>query len=137
MEVIGLNGRTYKWTYSDKNRNKRESCSKYHKLCREIIKEVYGSYPVLEEVKLPGSSKNKSCLFLDFYIPSLKIAIEVHGEQHYNYVPFFHKTYAQFLYSQKRDNDKAEWCEKNGITLISLKYSDTEDEWREQLIKCE
>ena len=27
----------------------------------------------------------------------------------------------------------AEWCEKNQIELIVLKYSDTEDKWREQI----
>lgn len=136
MRVIGLNGREYTWTCSLISKESRSTASKEHNRCRPLIKEIYGNYAIIEEVMLPGSSSKKSCLYLDFYIPNLQIAVEVHGRQHYEYVPFFHKKYSNFLYSQKRDEDKMKWCELNDITLIELKYSETDDEWREKLRNC-
>jgi hypothetical protein len=96
---------------------------------------VFNGYNILEEVKLPGSRDpaKKSVLYLDFFIPNIKIGVEVHGEQHYKYVPFFHKSKAGFLQAQTRDRIKAEWCELNSIELIVLKYDSTEKYWREQL----
>jgi len=75
---------------------------------------------------------NPHCSF-DFFIPHVKLGIEVHGQQHYEYSKFFHKTTAGFKESLKRDKLKQDWCELNGISLIVLKYSDDIDTWREQI----
>ena len=63
--------------------------SKYHVRARNLLKEMYHSYRILEEVKLPGStlSHRKGVLFLDFLIPQISLAVEVHGQQHYEYTP--------------------------------------------------
>ena len=102
---------------------------------RNLLKEIYNSYRILEEVKLPGSTAlhRKSVLYLDFYIPSIKLGVEVHGEQHYDYNPFFHRSKADFIKGQVRDDDKINWCELNGIELITLKYSESDDEWRQRI----
>jgi hypothetical protein len=136
--VIGFNGKEYKWNLSDYTvygDNDRNARSNYHLKARRIIAEVFNSYRILEEVKLPGSTQTRkmSALFVDFYIPNLELAIEVHGEQHYNYVPFFHKSRAGFAQALVRDENKIEWCNLNNIKLITLKYSETEDEWRTKL----
>lgn len=72
-------------------------------------------------------------LFLDFFIPQIKLAIEVHGQQHYEYTPFFHKTKADFLLAKAKDEDKIEWCEINKVDIVVLKYCDTDEQWREQI----
>ena len=136
MKVIGINGRDYTINLGkyDARRNKsRSNRSKFHLRARDLICAKYNSYIVLEEVKLPGSSKKGSYLYLDFFIPNLKLAVEVHGQQHYEYTPFFHKSRAEFLIGQNRDEAKAEWCELNNIRLVIFKYSETDDEWREKL----
>ena len=100
---------------------------------RNLLREIYGgSYRILEEVKLPGStlSYRRSVLYLDFFIPVIKVGIEVHGRQHYEYTPFFHKNIADYLLAMNRDDDKADWCKLNDIKLIVLKYSDSNDDWR-------
>ena len=134
MKVTGLNGKEYAWIlngYSVAANDKRKR-SKHHIRARKIINEVYHSYRVLEEVKLPGStsSHKKSVLYLDFFIPNIKKAFEVHGRQHYEHIPFFHRTKADFLLAKARDEDKIEWCKLNGIEIITLKYSGDDDEWR-------
>lgn len=135
MKVKGLNGREYNWNlqnYTVLDDSKRPR-SKYHKLARSLIREIFGSFVILEEPSMPGSGQKM--LYLDFFIPNLNLAVEVHGEQHYNFIPFFHGNQRGFLQAQFRDNQKQEWCEKNNIDLIVLKYSDSEEQWREQLVK--
>ena len=137
MKVKGINGKEYVWNLTgynvfDDDKRKR---SKYHVRARNLLKEIFNSYRILEEVKLPGSTElhRKSVLYLDFYIPSIKLAVEVHGEQHYEYSPFFHKSKADFLKSKARDEDKIAWCELNDINIIVLKYSESEHEWRQRI----
>lgn len=134
MKARGFNGREYVWNLSkyDVYNNDTKRRSKHHLRARKIIKETYSSYRILEEVKLPGStaSHRRSVLYLDFFIPNLMLGVEVHGRQHYEHIPFFHKTKRDFLLAKARDEDKADWCELNEIQLITLKYSDTDDEWR-------
>jgi len=128
--VKGLNGRSYKWNMSKFRVFKDESRprSKYHILARQEIKSIYGSYSILEEVKIPGTK-----LYLDFFVPNLNLVIEVHGEQHYSYIPFFHKSKIGYLKSLKRDNEKIRFCELNNIGVVILKY-DEQHNWRELLI---
>ena len=137
MKVKGINGKEYVWnltSYDVFNDDSRKR-SKYHIRARKLIKEIFNSYRILEEVKLPGSTSlhRKSVLYLDFYIPTISLAVEVHGQQHYEYSPFFHKNKADFLKSKARDEDKIEWCDLNGIQLITLKYSESDDEWRKRI----
>lgn len=137
MKVKGINGKEYVWNltgYDVFNDDKRKR-SKYHLRARNLLKEIYNSYRILEEVKLPGSTalNRKSVLYLDFYIPSIMLGVEVHGQQHYEYSEFFHKSKADFLKAKARDEDKIEWCKLNNIDLIILKYSESEDEWREHI----
>ena len=137
MKAKGINGKEYVWnltSYDVFNDDSRKR-SKYHIRARKLLKEIFNSYKILEEVKLPGSTSlhRKSVLYLDFYIPTISLAIEVHGQQHYEYSPFFHKSKADFLKSKARDEDKIEWCDLNGIQLITLKYSESDDEWRKRI----
>lgn len=137
MKVLGLNGREYNINlnkYIVKNNDKTVK-SKYHITARELLSKMFKGYTVLEEVKLPGSRcpSKKSTLFLDFFIPNLSLGIEVHGQQHYEFVQFFHKTKAGFLTSLKRDFIKEDWCNLNQIELIVLKYSDSVEDWRKQI----
>ena len=137
MKVVGLNGREYNINlkkYIVKNDDKTVK-SKYHMVARELLAEMFKGYTVLEEVKLPGSRcpSKKSALFLDFFIPSLSLGIEVHGQQHYEFCKFFHKTKAGFLTSKKRDFIKEDWCDLNSIELIVLNYSDRKENGRNQI----
>lgn len=137
MKVKGINGKEYTWNltgYDVFNDDQRKR-SKFHIRARNLLKELYNSYRILEEVKLPGSTAlhRKSVLYLDFYIPTINKAFEVHGQQHYEYCPFFHKSKADFIKGQVRDDDKLNWCELNGIELITLKYSESDDEWRQRI----
>ena len=110
--------------------------SKLHILARKILKEQFPYDTILEEVPLPGSHKpsRKSTLYVDFFIPSYSLAVEVHGRQHFEFVAHFHGNKQGFRKSKARDRDKSNWLKNNDIDLIVLSYSGTEDEWRESII---
>jgi hypothetical protein len=126
-----VNGRKYSWNFSKNKIYEDDSRprSQYHTKTRQLIKDVYGQIPIIEEVRIPGT-----ILYLDFYIPLLDTAIEVHGEQHYKFNTFFHKTKLDFYKSLKRDSKKIEFCESNNIKLVLLKY-DEQEKWRDQIVR--
>lgn len=59
---------------------------------------------------------------LDIYIPSVKVAIEYQGKQHYEPVKFFGGE-SVFESQKERDNKKRTLCQKNDITLIEWPYT--------------
>jgi len=134
MKVTGLNGREYTLDLK-KYSKQRSKCSYYHRVARELLHDIFSGYSIYEEVKLPGTVNpaKKSVLYLDFYIPNAIIGIEVHGEQHFKYIPYFHKSKAGFAMSKKRDLDKKEWCRINDITLVELRWDEDPEYWREKI----
>jgi hypothetical protein len=100
--------------------------SSYHIKAREVLKKIYPTMQILEEV--PVHVRKSEVLYLDFYLPLNRKCIEVHGEQHYAFSSFYHNNKLSFLKAQKRDKDKCEWCRVNGISYIELAYN-TINEW--------
>ncbi|MBX7181804.1 MAG: hypothetical protein K1X82_06815 [Bacteroidia bacterium] len=58
---------------------------------------------------------------IDIFIPSLNIAIEYHGEQHFKAIDRFGGE-EKLLKQQKRDEFVREQCKKNGVLLLELTY---------------
>ena len=76
--------------------------------------------------------KNKNTLPFDFYIPSLNVAIEYDGIQHYEPVDIFGGQ-EQFEIQQKNDNIKNEYCKNNNLKLYRISYKDFDN--LEEIIK--
>lgn len=133
MKVIDLDGNKTQWKISASPKaKKRLSKSEYHKLACSIIHTLYPTYIICEEV--PIKIQNKLWLYLDIYLPTINMAIEVQGEQHYKFSPFFHKTKLDFLKQRKNDRLKKEWCEINSIAIVCLKYNETIEEWKNHIL---
>lgn len=134
MKFIGLDGREYKTELMYKNFKSTANCSSYHKKARELLCSFFPASRFMEEFVLPGSRTSSSQnLRADFYIPSQNLIVEVHGEQHYEYTPAFHKNKFEFMQAKKRDKQKIDWCQVNNIDIVVLKYSEDEDEWRDAI----
>ena len=129
MQVKTLDGQIQNWQLTGLSAHaKMENKSEPHLRARELLKSCYPTLQILEEVPIP--LKRSETLYIDFYIPMLKRAIEVHGEQHYKFVQFYHHNQLGFIRSQKRDREKIEWCAINNIKYVELPYHENEENWR-------
>lgn len=61
-------------------------------------------------------------LKFDFYLPQYNLCIEYQGEQHYKPIDAFGGL-ESFIKGQERDNMKREFCKKNNINLLEIKYN--------------
>jgi len=67
-------------------------------------------------------------MWIDLYIPSLKLAVEYNGVQHYKYSPLFHQDDRHSLeYQQELDMLKAKQCRAHGIYLVTFRYNEEID----------
>lgn len=71
----------------------------------------------------------------DFYVPSLKVLIEYHGQQHYMPVVIFGGEEG-FKQTKKRDKAKRELAESSGLTLIALSYRGSLSNNLERILKA-
>jgi hypothetical protein len=137
VKIIGLDGKERSWNLSKYKNSKNSSRprSQYHIKARKLLRDIFPRDKILEEVSLPGSNTDtrKSTLFVDFFIPNRSLIVEVHGQQHYEYVAFYHKKKINFYKAQARDRDKLEWSCVNDIRVVVLKYSDDLEKWERQI----
>lgn len=67
--------------------------------------------------------KNINNLRFDFYLPKYNLCIEYNGKQHYEPVSIFGGIDG-FNIQSLRDNIKIEYCAKNNIKLLIIKYNE-------------
>jgi hypothetical protein len=128
MLIKDLDGQTHKWLLTGHmSKGKIINRSSLHLQARKLIASTYPTLQILEEV--PITIRKNEILYLDFYLPLKKICFEVHGEQHYKFIPFYHNNILNFLKAQKRDREKQEWCEINNIRYVDLPYDEKELQW--------
>jgi len=132
MKIVDLDGNIHHWHLTGHiAKGRLVNKSSLHLAARKLIASMFPTFQILEEVSIP--LRKSEVLYLDFYLPLPKLCIEVHGEQHFKFVPFYHNNILSFLKSQKRDTEKTEWCEKNNIKQIIFAYNETESQWKEKL----
>jgi hypothetical protein len=134
MQIKDLDNNIYHWKltgYTVNGNNDRPSRSELHLRCRKLLKERFPTSQILEEVTI--NLHRHQIAYLDFYIPLFKICVEVQGEQHFKFIPHFHGSIAGFMKSRRRDEEKREWTEKNGIILIELAYNESIEQWKMKL----
>lgn len=66
--------------------------------------------------------KDKKYLRYDFYLPEKNLLIELNGKQHYEWIPFFHKTRKDFLLQKHHDWLKRKFARDNGLKLVVIPY---------------
>ena len=119
MDVRLLNGNIARLNLAGRKRRTQPEESK-SRLQHDIGVWLAAKYPcdqIYEEVRVPREG-----FVLDFFIPSLRIVVECNGRQHDEFVPYFHGTRQNFVRQQLRDRRKADWCARNGFSLV--KYSE-------------
>jgi hypothetical protein len=113
----------------------KKSRSKLQFSVKEFLKPHWCHQICFEEFPVYGTLQK-----VDFLNATKKVAIEVNGRQHSEYVPHFHKNKANFLKSIKRDWIKTEWLESNDYELIEIETADVphlSPEWIEKKFDIE
>ena len=125
MKFIGIDGkeRNLKTATNYLINWYKGSRSKFQASVKEFLRPYWESHVVFEEFRIVGTR-----LSLDFYNATRNIAVEVQGDQHAKYVKFFHgKNKMNYVDQLKRDANKFDCCEKNGIILVEIYSRDTID----------
>ena len=103
------NPHKYKIKWNGKSR------SKFQRTVKTFLYPYWRYDAVFEEFRVLGTQ-----LTLDFYNHTRKIAIEVQGAQHLEFVKHFHKTRANFLRQIRRDDKKMDFCNINDIEFLQI-----------------
>ncbi len=130
MKVKGLDGRTYTWQLVGHDADR--PTSKPHKAARVFLASMFPVDRIIEELELPGSRGLRA----DFLLPRRKLLVEVHGRQHFEFVSHFHGDKFGFAKSLRRDANKVQWANINGLGLAQLDEGGTEGEWREAILNA-
>ena len=85
------------------------------------LRSIYPNYLLLENYRHSylTSQTTDYLLELDIYIPSLNIAFEYQGQQHFDEIP---KAFAPFLLYSSRDEEKIRLCNERNISIIYVPY---------------
>jgi hypothetical protein len=125
----------YKWDSSiqgfrlkKKNNGSRYTKTDFHKneiKLTKILEQVYGSKNIITSYHpIWAESVKQVLLEYDIFIKTKNILVEYNGRQHYEYVPFFHSSYKDFLQQKRRDSKKKRLAKNQGVQLVIIKYDE-------------
>jgi len=135
MKIQDLDGNIHKWKIEGSivRSNDQRPRSQLHLTARSLIKEIYPTLQICEEVS--AQIKRDRKVFLDFYINTIKTVVEVHGQQHYKFNSLYHTSAQDFLNQKKRDQDLQDWCVLNNLNYIELPFNEDKNKWHQRFIK--
>lgn len=112
---------------SIKTQTSRGTDSRGEVRCREYLEMRFNmpfdkARPDFLRNQVTSGNNRDNNLELDCYNPSLKLAVEYNGEQHYKFIPYFHRNKETFHNQKYRDEIKKYKCKENGIVLIEVPY---------------
>ena len=97
-----------------------KSRSKIQFKVKSFLREFWESKIVFEEFPMAGTK-----LSFDIFNASERIIVEVQGQQHTKYTPFFHGSHKMNYIDQlRRDKEKLDFCKINNIKLVEVYYAD-------------
>ena len=135
MKIQDLDGNIHKWKIEGSivRSNDQRPRSQLHLTARSLIKEIYPTLQICEEVS--AQIKRDRKVFLDFYINTIKTVVEVHGQQHYKFNSLYHTSAQDFLNQKKRDQDLQDWCVLNNLNYIELPFNENEQQWISRILQ--
>lgn len=89
--------------------------SKPQRHLHAVLSEVYPQYDIVYEQLIPQLNQR-----IDIFVKELGVAIEYDGQQHFQYVEFFHRDFEGYHDAIKLDKTKERFLADNGIKLLRL-----------------
>ena len=114
--------RSLKLIFPTEKWNKKKFLSRSKKLTQRLLftflQSIYPSFEVIENYRNPLIKRNLS-LELDIFIPTLNMALEYQGEQHYDDMP---GAFCFLDLYRSRDLVKINFAEENNLLLIVVPF---------------
>jgi hypothetical protein len=117
LDVLELGIELYLRTGHQRRMEFIETFSRGQKRLRQLVREIFPQEEVIDEHEFHG-------LRFDVYLPALATAFEYDGEQHFRFVPVFHKSESDFRHQQELDRYKADLCQQEKINLIRIRHDE-------------
>ena len=112
MDFICLDGSTISVDIKP-SKYRRGNISQVQDRALAWVEKQYGNQVIIQEFPIP-----KSSLRIDIFLPNIMVAIEAHGDQHFEFSKHYHKNKAGFRKAKQNDELKAQWCQLNNIELV-------------------
>ena len=130
MKTRSLDGGIHNWNIASSliRGNAERPRSKLHLAARSLLKEIYPTLQICEEI--PVRIRRDKKAIIDFYINTIKTVIEVHGEQHYKFNSLYHTCAQDFLNQKKRDSELIDWCILNNLNYVELPFNENRKQWK-------
>lgn len=107
---------------------KTKSCGCLKSYPEEQIATLLTNNKILfEREKKFSDLKYKNKLRFDFYLPDMNLVIEYNGKQHYEFIDYYGDE-EDFKIAQLRDRIKQEYCTKNSINYLVIRYDEDIEE---------
>lgn len=106
-------------------KNPNQKKSKLHREVTALLIKKFPSANVVEEfhIEVEDSRGKPHHLYIDLMVPSMNLAVECQGRQHFEPVKHFHQN-SGFETSQSNDRLKRTWCEINDVILIEFRFDE-------------
>ena len=93
--------------------------------CRRVLQYLFNrpfdkARPDFLRNPVTGGNFN---LELDCFEALMRLAVEYNGQQHYKYLPYFHKNKEAFRNQMYRDDMKRRMCKEVGVIMIEVPYT--------------
>jgi very-short-patch-repair endonuclease len=86
------------------------------------LKELYPFDNIAEDMPIKVRGRT---LYVDRVVRGIKLAIEIDGRQHDEFVAHFHGDASGFKSHKERDALKEAWLQANGYSIVRFKHNDT------------
>lgn len=103
-------------------------------IVEEFLKRLHLPYRTQHETLRCINPKTQKIMPYDFELPSYRVIIEVQGDQHLQFEPYFHGSIENFEYQVWKDKYKKEFAENHGFTVVYIDYSQLETGEYESII---
>lgn len=93
--------------------------------CRRVLRKLFNKpfNKIRPDFLRNHITDGNNNLEIDCYCHELRLGVEYNGKQHYEYIPYMHKTKDAYYNQKYRDQMKRDLCSKNGIVLIEVPYT--------------
>ena len=106
--------------------------SKLHTSTLNLVRSLFPGFVIEEETRV---QTGKTSLPVDIVIRELKVAIECHGVQHFEFTAHFHRTPEDFSAQRQRDRIKYDALRNAGWSPLVIRYDEIETMTTKKLSK--